>query len=198
MSLTSDPDQRPLPTRPRSWAIWLMRRIGWSLSLPAPPGPRFVLIMYPHTSNWDFFIAIVARYASGWPVKWLGKHTLFLPPFGRLFSAMGGIPVNRTTPGSLLQDLTRYCQTHDHAIIGIAPEGTRSHVACWKSGFHRIARAADIPIALGYIDYRRRTIGVLDYMPASDDFAADIDKMAERYAGITGRHPAAAGRIAAR
>lgn len=175
-----------------------MRRLGWSLNLPTPPGPRFVLVMYPHTSNWDFIFGIIARYAAGWPVQWVGKHALFRPPLGALFRAMGGIPVNRDTPGSLLTDLTRYCQSHEHAIIGIAPEGTRSHVDSWKSGFHRIARAAQIPIALGYIDYRRREVGVVDYMPAGDDFAADMRAIAAAYDGITARHPRNAGTITAR
>jgi len=186
------------PTPPSRWARWLMSRIGWSLDLPTPPGPRFVLVMYPHTSNWDFIIGIIARYAAGWPVRWVGKHSLFRPPLGALFRALGGIPVNRARPGALLDDLTRYCQSHPHAIIGIAPEGTRSHVDSWKSGFHRIARAAQIPIALGYIDYRTRTVGVLDYLVPGTDFAADMEVIASRYAGIQGRHPESAGTITTR
>jgi len=198
MDMRSDTHLNPLRAQPAAWAQWLMRRIGWSLSLPIPPTARFVLVMYPHTSNWDFIIAIIARYATGWPVKWLGKHTLFRPPLGVLFRAMGGIPVNRTTPGTLLDDLSRDCLTHDTLIIGIAPEGTRSYVDCWKSGFHRVASTAHIPIALGYIDYRRRTVGVIDYITPGDDFSADMEYIADAYAGIEGRHPECAGKIAAR
>jgi len=198
MTRSPDTASGPLPVKPKAWAQWLMRRIGWSLDLPTPPGPRFVLVMYPHTSNWDFIIGLIASYAAGWPVRWVGKHSLFRPPLGTLFRALGGIPVNRATPGTLLNDLTRYGQTHEHAVICIAPEGTRSHVSSWKSGFHRIARAANIPIALGFIDYRTRTVGVLDYLTATDDFAEDMRTIARHYTGVEGRHPACAGAIVAR
>lgn len=188
---------RPFPTHPRRWAQWLLRRIGWTLELAPPPQPKMVLVMYPHTSNWDFIIGLIARFACGWPIHWLGKHSLFRPPLGGLFHKLGGIPVNRSIPGSLIDDLSDYCQRHDHAIIAIAPEGTRSHVTHWKSGFHRIARAADIPLALGYIDYGRKRVGIAGYLEASEDIEADMARIAGFYAGVHALRPNAAGAIVA-
>lgn len=187
----------PFPARPRRWARGLLRRIGWTLELAPPPGPKMVLVMYPHTSNWDFIIGLIARFACGWPIHWLGKHSLFRPPLGRLFRHLGGIPVNRSMPGSLIDDLSEYCRTHDHAIIAMAPEGTRGHVTGWKSGFHRIARAANIPMAMGYIDYGRKRIGIAGYLAASDDIDADMIRIAGFYTGVRGLRPDAAGEIVA-
>jgi len=190
-------DALPFPSRPRRWAHGLLRRIGWTLDLAPPPGPKMVLVMYPHTSNWDFIIGIVARFACGWPIHWLAKHSLFRPPMGGLFRTLGGIPVNRSNPGALIDKLSDYCQTHDHAIIAIAPEGTRSHVPHWKTGFHRIARAAGIPIALGYIDYGRKRIGIAGYLDASEDIEADMQRIAGVYEDMQALRPESAGTIVA-
>jgi len=187
----------PFPATPRAWARSLMRRLGWTLDLAAPPGPKMVLLMFPHTSNWDFLVGLLARFACGWPIHWLGKHSLFRPPFERLLQRLGGIPVNRNAPGSLIEDLAAYCREHDHAIIAMAPEGTRKHVAHWKTGFHRIARAADIPLAMGYIDYGKKRIGIAGYLAASEDIDADMAKIAHFYRNVTAWRPAAAGTIAA-
>jgi 1-acyl-sn-glycerol-3-phosphate acyltransferase len=187
----------PFSTHPRRWAQWLLRRIGWTLDLAPPPGPKMVLVMYPHTSNWDFIIGLIARFACGWPIHWLGKHSLFRPPLGGLFQTLGGIPVNRSNPGSLIDDLSDYCQSHTHAVIAIAPEGTRGHVAHWKTGFHRIARGASIPIALGYIDYGAKRIGIAGYLEASEDIDADMQRIAGFYENIRALRPEAAGTIVA-
>jgi len=188
-------DALPFPARPRRWAHALLRRIGWTLELAPPPGPKMVLVMYPHTSNWDFIIGLIARFACGWPIHWLGKHALFRPPMGRLFRHLGGIPVNRGMPGSLIDDLSEYCRKHDHAIIAMAPEGTRGHVTHWKSGFHRIARAAGIPLATGYIDYGKKRIGIARYLDATDDIDADMASIADAYREVIALRPGAAGAI---
>ena len=188
----------PVPAAPKPWAIWLFRRLGWRLDMALPPGPKMVLVVYPHTSNWDFIIGIISRFAFGWPVRWIGKHTMFRPPLGGLFRWLGGIPINRSQPGGFIDGVVAQMKAADHAIVCIAPEGTRGYVDGWKNGFHRIARAAEVPIALGYIDWGRRQVGIAGYVPATDDIEADMVTIRAGYEGIAAFDPAKAGRIAIR
>ncbi|MCB1961077.1 MAG: 1-acyl-sn-glycerol-3-phosphate acyltransferase [Rhodocyclaceae bacterium] len=185
----------PFPVTPRRWAALILKRAGWTLELPTPPGPKLVLLMYPHTSNWDFVLGLLARFACGWPVRWIGKHSLFRPPFGALLRRLGGIAVDRAQPGSFVDDVIAHCRAAPHIVLVIAPEGTRSYVDGWKRGFHRIAHGADIPIGLGYIDYRQRRIGIAGYVPPTDDIDADLAAIRAGYAPVSARYPDKAGPI---
>ena len=128
----------------------------------------------------------------------MGKHTIFRAPFGRFFRWLGGIPINRSRPGGFIDDVVAQINTDDHAIVCIAPEGTRAYVEAWKSGFHRIARQANVPIALGYIDWERRCVGIAAYVQPTDDVEADLEAIRAGYAGIAAYAPEKAGRIAIR
>lgn len=163
-----------------------------------PPGPKMIVVVYPHTSNWDFIIGLLGRFACGWPFRWIGKHTLFRAPFGGLFRRLGGIPIDRARPGAFIDDTAAYCAAAEHALIVIAPEGTRGYVPGWKSGFYRIARTAGVPIALGYIDWSRRCLGIRGYLETTGDIAADLQAIASHYSAAMARDPAKAGRIALR
>lgn len=191
-------DPLPFPVAPQRWAAFVLKRLGWSIDMPAPPGPKMVLLAYPHTSNWDFIIGLIARFTFGWPVRWVGKHTIFRPPFGRFFRWLGGIPINRSRPGGFIDDVVAQIHADAHAIVCIAPEGTRSYVEGWKSGFHRIARTAKVPIALGYIDWGRRCVGIAGYVQPTDDIDADLAAIRAGYASVTAFYPEKAGRIAIR
>lgn len=183
---------------PKRWAALILKCLGWRLDLPVPPGPKMLLLMYPHTSNWDFVLGMLGCFACGWPVRWIGKCSIFRPPFGGMFRWLGGIPVDRKRPGGFIADIVEHCQAVDHAVIVIAPEGTRAYVDEWKSGFHRIARAAGLPIGLGYLDYRIRRIGIAGYVEASEDVAADMERIRAAYADVTARHPRQVGPVTMR
>ena len=155
------------------------------------------------TQSWGaiiapFIIGLIARFTFGWPVRWVGKHTIFRAPFGRFFRWLGGIPINRSRPGGFIDDVVARIQADPHAIVCIAPEGTRSYVEGWKSGFHRIARTAKVPIALGYIDWGRRCVGIAGYVQPTDDIEADLAAIRAGYASVTAFYPEKAGRIAIR
>ncbi|WP_341677582.1 1-acyl-sn-glycerol-3-phosphate acyltransferase [Niveibacterium sp. SC-1] len=190
----ADPD--PIAhARPQAWAGALLRLAGWHLDLPPPPAPKVVLVVYPHTSNWDFLWGILAKWSCGWPVRWIGKDSLFRSPVGRLLRAWGGIPVDRAAPEGFLQALLNEIEAAPTVLLAIAPEGTRRHVPCWKSGFLRLARAGKMPLGLAYIDYARRTVGIRTYLMPSDDDAADMARIAQAYEGVVARNPANAGAI---
>lgn len=183
------------PARPRKWALSLLRLAGWRIDLPPPEAAKVLLIVYPHTSNWDFPLGLLARWACGWPVRWIGKHTIFVGPFKRLLQGWGGIPVNRAAAGGFIETLAADIRRRDALILAMAPEGTRRRLDHWKSGFLRLAHAADMELGLAYIDFATRTVGIREYMPLSGDDTADMARIARAYEGVVGYHPALASPI---
>ena len=167
----------------------MLGAFGWKLRLVPPPGPKAVVIFYPHTSNWDFPLGILARAASGLPLRWVGKHTLFRAPLGPLFRRLGGLPVDRTASVGMVDQLRAHFDAHDPFYLAIAPEGTRSRVEHWKTGFYQIARAAQVPVGLGFIDYGNREIGIEHWIDLSGDIPADLALIARAYEGRKALHP---------
>jgi len=181
--------------RERRWARWLLALFGWRVDVVLPPGPKCVIAVYPHTSNWDFVIGYVAKLAVGFPIHFVGKHTIFRWPFGAALRRMGGIPVDRRAPAGLLGQLVREMEARSWMWLAIAPEGTRSYVDHWKSGFYRLALAAGVPVGLAFIDYRTRLVGLRSYLVPTGDEAADLERIRAVFAGKVGRRPALAGPI---
>lgn len=167
--------------KPRRWAAWILARFGWGYHIATPPSPRCVIIVYPHTSNWDFVWGILVLWASGWPLNWVGKHTLFIGPFNWLFRRWGGIPVNRTSTGGFIERLTATMLEQEQMLLVIAPEGTRRLTDRWRSGFYRLALAAKVPIGLAYIDYGTRRAGIESYLNLSGDEQTDMAQIAHAY-----------------
>jgi 1-acyl-sn-glycerol-3-phosphate acyltransferase len=136
---------------------------------------------------------VLVRAVMTVPMNFVGKDTLFRPPFGALFRWLGGIPVNRRVrTGFTTQLVERYRQA-DTLFIAIAPEGTRSHVKELKSGFYHLAVQAGVPLGLGFIDYRHRELGIGAWIDLSGDPKADMDRVRAFYADRHGRRPALAG-----
>lgn len=181
---------RPLaPGIAPRFAMWAMRASGWTIRLRQPVPERCVVIFYPHTSNWDTIIGLCAKWVIGLRIHFIGKDTLFRWPLRPLFISWGGIPVNRREPAGFVAAIAREFAQRDEFILALAPEGTRGRTECWKSGFYRIARAANVPLALAFIDYAAREIGVGDYIDLTGDVAADMARIRAFYAGKRGRHP---------
>lgn len=167
----------------------LLRLAGWRVRYQSPPRPQGVVIFYPHTSNWDFPLGLLARAAVGLRVSWVGKHTLFRGPLGPVMRALGGIAVDRGARAGMVEQLRAEFARREGFFVAIAPEGTRSRSPHWKSGFYRLALAAGVPVGLGFFDYARREIGVLDWIELSGDATADLARIARAYDGRQGRHP---------
>ena len=174
---------------------WLLRLAGWKVVLEWPPGPKAVIIFYPHTSNWDFVIGILARYALAIPVRWVGKHTLFRRPFGAFFRRLGGMPVDRSKSAGLVDQLCGEFARCDGLYLAIAPEGTRVRTDHWKSGFYRLALAVNVPLGLAFIDYARRRIGLEHYLELTGRAEEDLGRIRAYYADKRGRHPEQASEI---
>ena len=151
---------------------------------PAPD--QGVVLGAPHTSNWDFILMLVTGWRMGLKFKWLGKNSMFRPPFAPLMRALGGIPVDRRNPKGLVDDLVRRVESGEKFLLVITPEGTRSEREYWKSGFYRIARGADLPVVLGFIDRRNPTAGIGPTIHLTGDVGADMDVIRAFYAGKVG------------
>ena len=187
-----------IPSLAQRCARTLLKWAGWRAVLVPPPAPKGIIIVYPHTSNWDFIIGVLYRTGTGLPVRWLGKHTLFRWPAGRLLHRIGGIPIRRGQHSGFVTSVLAEYARQDWMWLVLAPEGTRSRTNHWKSGFYQIAVAAGLPVGLGFIDYATRTVGIETYMNLTENVDQDLDRIRAFYAGKRGRRPENAGTIALR
>ncbi len=185
----------PWQPRPQRWARALLRLLGWRVDVRLPPGPKAVLVVYPHTSNWDFVIGILARFAIGVRVDFVGKDTLFRWPLGPVLRRLGGIPVNRREPTGLVGRLAEEMARRDRMWLAFAPEGTRAWTDHWKAGFYRLAVAAGAPVGLAFIDWGAREVGLSEYLVPTGDEARDLERIRAAYAGKRGKRPAQASEI---
>ncbi len=203
MPLSATPSAAPVLDGPLAGGFFpwlgatLLRLAGWKVVLAQPVPKRCVAIFYPHTSNWDTVIGLGAKFMFGIRFRFVGKDTLFRTPLiGPLLLHWGGIPVNRREPAGFIGQMRQEFARHEEFRLAIAPEGTRSRRPYWKSGFYRIARAAGVPLALAYIDYPSREIGVGGYLELTGDVAADMARIRAFYAGRRGRHSENQGPVA--
>jgi 1-acyl-sn-glycerol-3-phosphate acyltransferase len=173
----------------------LLRLIGWRTVFVPPPRPQSVIIVYPHTSNWDFVVGLLGRAAIRLRCHFAGKDTLFHGPFGAWLRRIGGIPVNRREPTGFVDQLAREFGRRAEFHIVFTPEGTRAKTEYWKTGFYRLALAARVPLGLAFIDYAGREVGVGGWLDLSGDQEADLDRIRAFYAGKRGRRQELAGPI---
>jgi len=177
------------------WARALLGAFGWRVHILPPPVPKAVVLFYPHTSNWDFPIGILGRAGCGIPLHWVGKHTLFRWPVRGLMHRWGGIPVDRAITAGMVETLREQFATHESFYVAFSPEGTRKRTESWRTGFYRLALAANVPVGLGYFDYSRRVVGIDTWLTLSGDRDSDLAQIEAGYRGKIGRRPANAGPI---
>jgi 1-acyl-sn-glycerol-3-phosphate acyltransferase len=173
----------------------LLRLAGWTVDMVEPPAPKGVIIVYPHTSNWDFVVGFLARAAAGLHAQWIGKDSLFRWPFGALLRRMGGIPVRRGARTGIITELVEEYARRDRIWIALSPEGTRTRTDHWKSGFYHLAVAARVPLGLAFIDYGRRLVELRTFVDLSGDPDADLARLRAFYAGVRGHRPERASDI---
>jgi 1-acyl-sn-glycerol-3-phosphate acyltransferase len=176
-------------------AYIILHLIGWRTHAIRPHTSRYVIIGAPHTSNWDFGLMLLLMAAEQLPIRFMGKESLFRGPLGPVMRSLGGIPVNRRERTNLVDQIAAKFDEFDDLIIGIAPEGTRSKVSHWKTGFYYIALKAKVPIAMAYLDYGNKIIGVGPNFMPSGDLKVDFEIIRGFYTGIVGRNPKKQGEI---
>ena len=169
-----------------------LKILGWKIVGGFPDKPKYIIIVAPHTSNWDFLTGVFVRaiVPEIKAAKYLGKKSLFKPPLGWLFKAMGGYPVDRTKSKNQVDAVVDIFDKHEEFVIAMAPEGTRSKVEKLKSGFYYIALKANIPIVMVAFDYGKKQVVVNqpEFYPTGD-FESDIEQILSFYRGIKGKNP---------
>jgi 1-acyl-sn-glycerol-3-phosphate acyltransferase len=175
--------------------LGLLRLFGWRALASPLPGPRGVIMVYPHTSNWDFILGLLYLFGTGLRANWLGKDTIFRWPFRGLMVRMGGVPITRRAPGGFIGAAIEQYEVNDWMWLALAPEGTRKHTDHLKSGFYRIALGAGVPCGLGFIDYSTKTLGIQQFVRFSGNVEDDLARLRAFYADKRGRLPGAAGEI---
>ena len=178
-----------LPTWRRRSALRVLRLFGWRVRFRPLPGPRGIVVVYPHTSNWDFPIGLFAKWALDLPFRWLAKDSLFRGPLGKVMRYLGGEPVDRSTTSGTIERQAQRMLAADWYWLAITPEATRSYRPNWRSGFYHLALAARVPLLLVYIDYPSKVLGVVDHLYLTGDRDADMAAIAAVYAGHQGLHP---------
>jgi 1-acyl-sn-glycerol-3-phosphate acyltransferase len=172
-----------------------LKLTGWTADGERPIPKRYVLIAAPHTSNWDLPYLLAFAWLYGIRISWMGKHPLFRPPFGWIMRTLGGVPVRRHTSGRLVAQMARVIDEADRICLVVPAEGTRGYVPHWKSGFYHIARTANVPIVLSYLDYERRVGGFGPAILPTDDLGADMEEIRSFYADKQGKFPELFGEV---
>lgn len=173
----------------RTAARAALRLTGWRIEGALPDIPRAVVVVAPHTSNWDFVIGIAAVFALGVRVAWLGKHTLFSGPLGPLMRALDGVPVDRTRPGRAVEAAVGRLGESPRMLLGLSPEGTRRPVPRWHRGFSHIAAGAGVPIVPAALDYRARRIRLGIPIAPAGDAEVDLERLRSFFVTTVPRNP---------
>jgi 1-acyl-sn-glycerol-3-phosphate acyltransferase len=170
-------------------SILLLKISGWRTEGAIPDIPKFVMIAAPHTSNWDFPIMMFIAFKLKGKLYWMGKDTLFKRPFQRIFRWLGGIPINRSRSNNVVGQMVDKFTEMDKLILTIPPSGTRKKVKQWKSGFYHIAAGANVPVVLGFLDFKRKTGGIGPVVTTTGDMEQDMMVIRSFYANIEGKYP---------
>jgi len=159
----------------------VLRLLGWRIEGELPDIPKMIVIAAPHSSAWDFVIGVGLLFALRLDVRFLGKDSLFRGPLGVFMRWVGGIPVDRDEPEGIVEAAIASFKASDRLIMALAPEGTRKRVDRWKTGFHRMALGAGVPIVPGFFDNARRVVGFGPVLMPSGDLARDLEVLTAFY-----------------
>ena len=162
---------------------------GWKFKGDIPRSDRIILVAGPHTSNWDFLLALAFIFGLNLNVLWIGKHTLFKNGFSKIMRILGGIPVDRASPELLMNEVSHIVKKQQGVIIAISPEGTRKKVERLKSGFLRIAKTTNSQILLAGIDFESKLIHLGKLFQPSGNTESDLLNVHNYFRQFKGKRP---------
>jgi 1-acyl-sn-glycerol-3-phosphate acyltransferase len=168
----------------------ILNLMGWKVTHPMPKGiKKAVIIMAPHTSNWDFVIGRLGFASQSIKTRILIKKESFFFPLGIVLKALGAVPVDRGMSAGTVKNITHLMEKEDTFYILITPEGTRKLVKNWKKGFYFIATQAHVPIIMGFLDYKTKSGGLGPVLYPTGNYEADLKVIEEFYKDKQPKHP---------
>lgn len=168
----------------------ILKMMGWRVTHPMPKGvKKAVVIMAPHTSNWDFLIGRLGLYSHKVKIRTLIKRESFFFPLGIILKAMGAIPVDRTMSAGTIKKVAKMMADADEFFLLITPEGTRKLSKRWKKGFYFLAQQANVPIIQGFLDYRTKTGGMGPVYYPTGNYEEDLKNIQKWYYDKQAKHP---------
>ena len=175
----------------QQFAKFIFLRIwGWKIENTVPGHiKKCVIIAAPHTSWQDFPVGIFTKWVCGFPANFIGKASIFKPPFGFLFKALGGTPVDRSKSANLVDAIIDIFNSKDQFILALAPEGTRRKVATWKTGFYFIAKGAKVPVIMIGLDFEHKKVIISEPYTITEDKEKDFKVFYDFFKDIKGKHP---------
>ena len=180
------------PRMGNRFTAWIGRQglslLGWRTEGEFPAHRKMVLAVAPHTSNWDFFIAVFAMLALRLKLNFLGKHSIFVWPIKGFLLAIGGIPVFRDKAHGLVDQMVAQFAQRESLLLALAPEGTRSKVVNWKSGFLHIAHRANVPVLLVGLDYKRKALVFGPLLEVSENTEQEMQRVREYFGQVSAKH----------
>lgn len=174
----------------RQISSYILRKSGWKMVGEFPYEARkLVILIAPHTSNMDYILGRLFFFKINVKVKFLIKKEAFFFPFGGLIRYWGGIPVDRKKNNKMVDQLAEEFSRNDSLYVVVTPEGTRKLVTHWRRGFYYIAMKAMVPLALAFLDYSRKEVGIMEIFYPTGSYASDLKHIESFYKDKVGRHP---------
>jgi 1-acyl-sn-glycerol-3-phosphate acyltransferase len=181
------------PVGGNRFAAWLggslLKLTGWKFEGALPQYSKMVLAIAPHTSNWDFFLGLAVLFKLRIRIRFLGKHSIFVPVVKQFLEAIGGIPVERSTAHGVVGQVVDEFNANEKMILAVAPEGTRSSVFPWKTGFLAIAHKANVPVVLVGFDFKKKCIRFGPVFLSQGDFDQEMQSVYAFYATVPAKYP---------
>jgi 1-acyl-sn-glycerol-3-phosphate acyltransferase len=171
----------------------LLALMKWQVVGKLPNKKKFILAVAPHTSNWDFFIAVLVMLALRLKVTFLGKKSIFVGPFGTLLTKFGGMPIERSNPNGVVGQLVAAFENAETMVLGLAPEGTRKKTKQWKTGFLVIAQQANIPVVPVSLDFSKKQVEFLPEHYIGNDIDKELNYFKQQFTAVCAKKPQSVG-----
>lgn len=166
----------------------LFQVLGWKIVNTFPNLKKYIIIAAPHTSWQDFPIGILAKFSTSLDANYIGKASLFKPPFGFLFRWLGGAPIDRSKSTNKVQAIVDIFNAKNKFILAMSPEGTRQKVEKWRTGFYYIAKGANVPIVMITLDFQHKQLKISEPYHLTDDMEADFSYFHHYFKDVIGKH----------
>lgn len=176
-------------SRTQVFATWCLTKAGWKMTGQFPDHNKFIAIVAPHTSNWDFIICLAFKLALGIEIRFLGKHSIFVGPIGKLLTHWGGIPIDRSAPHGIVGEVVQHFKQHASLVVALAPEGTRHYKPQWKKGFLHMAKQANVPVVPLTLNFATKQLDVRPAIWVGDDIEQTLTQIKVHYQKEMAKYP---------